>query len=113
MKIAIIGSRNFKDKSLLDEVLNSYKDKVTMIVSGGAKGADTIGESWAKENNIPTQIFLPKWEKFGKSAGFIRNNYIIENSDEIIAFWDGVSKGTQHSISLCKKLNKNCKIILF
>lgn len=113
MKIAIIGSRNFKDKNLLNETLDSYQNQVTVVVSGGAKGADCLGEEWAKENNIQTEIFLPNWEKFGKSAGFIRNNYIIENSDEVIAFWDGKSKGTNHSISLCKKLNKKYKIILF
>jgi hypothetical protein len=66
---------------------------------------------WAIENKIPTSIFFADWETHGKSAGFIRNHEIIKNCDKVIAFWDGVSKGTGHSITLCSKYNKPYKII--
>lgn len=111
MKIAIIGSRDFTDKSLLNKTLEPYKPKITYIVSGGAHGADTLGEEWAKENGIETQIFYADWDKHGKRAGFIRNVDIIENCDGCIAFWDGESKGTKHSISLCEKYDKPLKIV--
>ena len=111
MKLAIIGSRTFNDYNFLNEVLESFKPKLTLVVSGAAKGADTLGEKWAIQNKIQTLIFPADWEKYGKRAGFIRNEDIIKNCDCVIAFWDGESKGTKHSISLCEKYNKPYKII--
>lgn len=111
MKLGIIGSRTFNEYSLLKETLEQYKSKITLVVSGAAKGADSLGEKWALENNISTLIFPADWDQYGKRAGFIRNEDIIRNCDCCIAFWDGKSKGTQHSISLCKRHNKPCKII--
>jgi hypothetical protein len=111
MKLAIIGSRTFTNYKLLKETLELYRSKITVVVSGAAKGADSLGEKWALENNIQTLIFPADWEKFGKRAGFIRNEDIIKNCDCVIAFWDGLSKGTAHSISLCEKYSKPYKII--
>lgn len=112
-KLAIIGSRGFNDYTLLRSVLDPYKDVITLVVSGGAKGADSLGEMWANENNIKTKIFYPDWEAHGKRAGFIRNEYIIKEGDGVIAFWDGISPGTKSSIDLCKKYNKPIKIIKY
>lgn len=111
MKLAIIGSRTFNDYKLLQETLEQYKSKIVLVVSGAAKGADSLGEKWALENNIQTLIFPAEWGKYGKRAGYIRNEDIIKNCDCCIAFWDGKSVGTKHSISLCEKYNKPCKII--
>ena len=84
---------------------------VTLVVSGGARGADKMGEDWAKEHGIDTLIFPADWDKHGKAAGYIRNEDIIKNCDQAIAFWDNISRGTKHSIFLCEKYNKPCKII--
>lgn len=111
MKAAIIGSRSFNNYDLVLETLLEYENIITLIVSGGAKGADTLGERWAKEKNKEVLIFYPEWDKYGKSAGFRRNKDIIENSDIVFAFWDGISKGTKSSIDLSNKLNKELKII--
>ena len=111
MKIAIIGSRNFTNYKLLQEILEQYQPKITLVVSGAAKGADSLGEKWALENNIQTLIFPADWNQYGKIAGFIRNEDIIKNCDCCVAFWDGESKGTKHSLSLCKKYNKPVKIV--
>ena len=113
MKLAIIGSRDFINYNFLKENLEPYKPKITLVVSGGARGADKLGEQWAVENKIETLIFLADWDKFGKRAGYIRNEDIIKNCDCCIAFWDGKSKGTAHSISLCEKLKKPFKIISY
>ena len=113
MVIGIVGGRDFDDYSLLTTTMNEYVDKVHLIVSGGAKGADSLGERWAKENNKKTLIFKPEWEKYGKSAGFIRNQEIVKNSDFVLAFWDGKSKGTKSSIDLCKKNEIPYKIIYY
>jgi hypothetical protein len=111
MKLAIIGSRNFTNYKLLQEILEQYKPKITLVVSGAAKGADSLGEKWALENNIQTLIFHADWNQYGKRAGFIRNEDIIKNCDYCVAFWDGESKGTKHSLSLCEKYTKPVKIV--
>jgi hypothetical protein len=111
MKLAIIGSRSFTDYNKLKEILKPYRAKVTLVVSGAARGADSLGEKWAKEYNIQTLIFPADWNTHGKRAGFIRNEDIIKNCDGCIAFWDGQSSGTKHSLYLCEKYNKPCKII--
>ena len=111
MKIAIIGSRDFTDRNLLNSTLEPYKSKITLVVSGAARGADKLGEQWAIDNDIETLIFPADWDNHGKAAGFIRNQDIIKNCDGAVAFWDHISNGTRHSISLCEKYNKPCKII--
>jgi len=109
MKIAIIGSRTFNDYEKVKKVLDTFP-KIDLIVSGGAKGADYLGELYAYHNNIPKKIFYPEWDKYGKSAGFKRNKDIVDNADIIVAFWDGISNGTKNSINLAKKYNK--KVII-
>jgi len=109
MIIGVIGSRTFIDYDLMVDTLKHIK--ITKIVSGGAVGADSLAERYAKEHNIPTQIFLPDWEKNGKFAGFKRNTDIVNESDMIVAFWDGTSKGTLDSIKKAEKLNKKILII--
>ncbi len=111
MKLAIIGSRTFIDYNTLCNHLKQYINVTTLVVSGGARGADSLGEQWAQDNNIQTQIFPAEWNKYGKRAGYIRNEDIIKNCDFCIAFWDGKSKGTLHSIKLCKKYTKPVTII--
>jgi hypothetical protein len=109
MKLSIVGSRTFNDKTkaftVLDEIAKQI-GKIDLIISGGAGGSDTIGELYAQSNNIPTLIFLPNWEKYGKSAGFIRNSKIVDNCDVIIGFWDLNSRGTKDSLKKAKNLNK-------
>lgn len=113
MKVAIIGSRNFNDYPLLEKSLSGYLSKITHIVSGGARGADSLGKKYATLNNKEYIEFLPDWETYGKGAGFIRNRSIINEADMVFAFWDGVSKGTRHSIGLANEMNKDLTIVKF
>jgi len=113
IKILVCGSRNFANYELMDTILFPYeceaKDQDILpeeccIVSGGAFGADSLAEKWAKENYWQTEIYKPDWEKNGKSAGFIRNQEMIDaNPNLVVAFWDGQSKGTKHTIDLARK----------
>ena len=109
MKVAVIGSRNFSNYELLKKTLNEIPG-IKKIISGGAAGADSLAEKWAKEHSVETVIYKPDWAKYGRGAGVVRNRLIIEDCDRCIAFWDGVSKGTKSSIDLCKKLNKRVMI---
>lgn len=113
MKVGIIGSRGFNDYQMVCDEMNTISNEVDLIVSGGAKGADMLGEKWARENNKETLIFKPEWDKYGKRAGFVRNQDIVKNSDMVIAFWDGNSKGTKSSIDLCERFGIKIKIISY
>ena len=108
MKIAIIGSRNI----FVDDLENYIPKNVTEIVSGGAKGVDTCAKEYALQNDLLLTEFLPEYSRFGKGAPLKRNIQIIEHSDEVLAFWDGKSKGTKHVIDLCQKLGKKVTIII-
>jgi len=113
IRIAIIGSRSFDNYELLANTLEDYKNKIGLVVSGGATGADTFGEQWADTNKIPKLIFPADWNKHSKSAGFIRNQYIVNNADAGIAFWDNKSKGTLSTIKLFEKAEKPVKVIIY
>lgn len=109
MRYAIIGSRNFADYELLKSVLD--KHFISQIISGGARGADSLAARYAKESSISLLEFIPEWDKYGKTAGFIRNKDIVRASDIIIAFWDGESRGTKHSLDFASSLGKRCIVI--
>lgn len=111
MKMGIVGSRDFLDYDLLKLILNQYN--ITEIISGGARGADSLAEKYAKINSIPIKIFKPDWIKNGRSAGVLRNILIVDSSDIIIAFWDGLSRGTSSTINLCLKKKKTFRIVNF
>lgn len=115
MRLAIVGSRTFGDYEKLEKFIrdNFDVDSITHIISGGAKGADSLGERFAKENAKELVVFPAEWKKYGKSAGFKRNVDIINACDVCVAFWDGKSHGTKHDIDLCEKYGKECKICLF
>ncbi len=112
MNIGIVGSRTYNDYLNAEKELNNLLKNIEInnIVSGGAYGADKIAELYAKKYNYNLIIHKPDWNKYGKSAGYIRNKLIINDSDYIIAFWDGESKGTKISIDLANKENKKLYI---
>ena len=107
MKYIIAGGRDFNNYDVLTKILNIFiNPKKDIIFSGGARGADELGARYAAENSIPLQIFPAYWDKYGKSAGFIRNAEMGEYGDALIAFWDGKSHGTKHMIQTMKFQNK-------
>jgi hypothetical protein len=101
MIAAVIGSRNFTDYKLLESTLLLFPE-INQIISGGAKGADSLAKIYAEKNNIPLLIFKPDWKQYGKGAGIVRNRQIIDAAQMVVAFWDGASKGTESSINLAK-----------
>lgn len=110
MKIAIVGSRKFNDYELLKNVVKDYIVKYNCvnitIVSGGAKGADTLAEHFAKEFDFEMKIFHPDWEQLGRDACSARNTQIVTFSDIVFAFWDGSSPGTKDSIKKAEQMKK-------
>ena len=111
MKVIIAGSRNL-DVSMytlkeLDELARHlYTDEgwdITEVVSGKAKGADTLGELWARLNKIPIKEFPADWDKHGKAAGPLRNREMAIYADALILFWDGKSKGSANMLKQAEK----------
>lgn len=99
MKVAVVGSRN-----LTVSDLGRFLPKgVTEIVSGGARGIDTCAKIYALKHDLKLTEFLPCYEEYGRSAPLERNLQIIEYADEVIAFWDGHSKGTKFVIDRCRE----------
>ena len=108
MKIAVIGSRNVEVTNLA-EYLPQECDE---IVSGGARGVDLCASQYARERGLKLTEFLPQYDVYGRVAPIVRNKEIVRYADEVIAFWDGTSKGTLFVINYCKKLGKPCRVVL-
>lgn len=92
---------------------NSYVDSpvLSKVISGGAKGADAYAEEYAKYEGVDIEVYKPDWDKHGNSAGYLRNAILVEKADMVIAYWDGESKGTAHSIELAIRQRKPLAII--
>lgn len=108
MKVAVIGSRNIKAFDL-SGFLPEGTDE---LVSGGARGVDTVAREYAKSAGLPITEFLPEYDKYGKGAPLVRNVSIIEYADIVLAFWDGKSRGTRFVIDKCKRLGKEIRIFM-
>lgn len=115
--IVVAGCRDYSDynqaKEFIEENIKHFKNRFNIIiVSGGCKGADMLGERFAEENGYEIKLFPAEWKKYGKSAGPRRNQQMAEIADLVICFWDGKSRGTKSMIEFTKKANKCIKIKL-
>lgn len=108
-KTIIAGSRNITDYNILLDAIKCISWKIESVVSGTAKGVDTLGERYAKENNIRVYRFLAQWNEFGKLAGRIRNTEMAKHSEALLAIWDGKSPGTKHMIEIATR----CQLDIF
>ena len=102
MRTIIAGSRDIIDLDVVLEAIANSGIDITTVVSGGARGVDTLGEHAAKMMGIPVTRYEAEWDVYGKSAGYKRNGVMAKNADALIAVWDGKSKGTEHMITLAR-----------
>lgn len=111
--LAVIGSRTFSDMALLSEHMSKVCQAfgVSSIVSGGAKGADSLAVEHAQMLGLRVQIFKPDWAQFGRGAGPIRNRLIVDVADVVLAFWDGESKGTKHAVGYAQQKGKHTIVV--
>jgi hypothetical protein len=107
MKTIIAGSRSVTYPQITFRAIQEAPFQVTEVISGGAQGPDRHGEMWASKHNLPLYLFLADWEKYGNSAGYIRNKEMAEVAEALIAVWDGQSKGTRHMIECARAKNLN------
>ena len=116
-RVIVCGCRDFCNQDfcfrILDEILGEYDDPE--IVSGHAKGADACGEAYARLRSLPLKVFPAEWDKYGRAAGPIRNKqmllYALEAKPLVIAFWDGLSRGTKNMISQAEKADVEVRIV--
>ena len=107
MRVGVVGSRSITALNLGEYL----PEDTTEIVSGGARGVDSCAREYALTHGIPLREFLPDYDRYGRSAPLRRNVTIVENSDLVLAFWDGKSRGTMHTVSQCEKQGVPCRII--
>lgn len=112
-RVIIAGGRNFNDYQLLsttmDYLLCNVTEEIT-VVCGKARGADTLGEQYAMERGYRVDYYPADWKRFGKRAGYLRNEQMAQNADALVAFWDGESRGTKLMIDLAKQYGLKVRI---
>lgn len=111
MKTIIAGSREFTDLDYMSACIEALDFTPTVIISGTARGADRLGEVWASKHSIPIDKFPADWNRYGNSAGFIRNQEMAAEGDVLLAFWNGKSKGTNHMIATGRR--RGLRVIVF
>ena len=117
-KVIIAGGRQFSDYELLKAKCDLFlqQKRVThsiIIVSGTARGADSLGERYAHERGYAVEKYQADWEQHGKAAGPIRNVEMAENADALIAFWDGQSVGTRNMIEVARRRNIPVRLVSY
>ena len=114
-RIVVAGCRDYENyeqaKAFIENCIKEIRKENTLVfMSGKCRGADALGEKYAKENGFDIEYYPAQWEKLGRAAGPIRNQKMAEVCDFVICFWDGESRGTRSMIGYAKKLNKPIKV---
>lgn len=110
MKLAIVGSRGVKSADI-GSIVAEHGLHPTTVISGGALGIDKLAERWAKDNGIPTEIYLPDYKRHLQGAPIRRNELMARDCDILLAIWDGKSKGTAHIVKYAQKLGKSVIVV--
>lgn len=116
-RLIVAGGRDFADKALFLQTMQQVEQELVeysvSLVSGMAKGADLMGYQFAEEYGITCHTFPADWNKYGKRAGYVRNQEMADFSDGVIAFWDGKSSGTKHMIGTMEAQGKWVKVVRY
>jgi len=108
MRVGIVGSRNYRELESVRVFVRGLA-KGTEVISGGARGVDETAVSVARECGLSVKIFFPDWSR-GRGAGLARNQQIVNESDIIVAFWDGKSRGTADTVRRAKAAGKPVEV---
>lgn len=109
MRIAIVGSRDYENLEAVRQFVFE-QERDTVIISGGAAGVDSMAVNTARYYRMPYEVYPANWSRHGRAAGAIRNREIIAKADEIVAFWDGKSRGTKITIDMAKDAGKPLRV---
>ncbi len=105
VRTIIAGSRRITDPAIVGKAVEASGFDVSVVVSGCAPGVDSLGEAWAKENGIPIDPHPAEWSKYGRRAGPIRNQRMIDygKAEALVAIPDDKSIGTLDMIQRAKR----------
>lgn len=106
MRTIIAGSRDIVEYQHVLDAIRLSGFTITAVISGHARGVDTLGERWAAEHSIAAHLYPAEWGRLGKYAGRMRNLAMANNADALIAVWDGKSTGTKHMIVTMRAAGK-------
>lgn len=104
MRTIIAGSRSITEIHHVADAVRLSGFTITVLISGGARGVDSLGEQLATQAGTPIERFIPDWKTQGKKAGYLRNTQMAEHAEQLIAIHDGLSRGTAHMIAEAKRL---------
>ena len=107
MKLLIVGSRSIEEFDLYPY----FSDEVDTIISGGARGIDSLAERFADVHRLSKYIVRPQYDIYGRAAPIKRNEQMVDMADAVLVVWDGKSKGAQHTIEYTRKRNKPLTIV--
>lgn len=117
VRMIVAGGRDFENTELLYakmDVLTKNLDFTDLeVVSGGASGADTLGEWWAERSEVSIKRFPADWGQFGQAAGYRRNERMAQYATHLVAFWDGKSRGTEHMIARARSLCLEIRVVRY
>ena len=105
MRVAVIGSRG-----LNVDISQYIPDGTSAIISGGARGIDTLAERWADAHGVPKLIIRPDYARYGNGVPLRRNELIVDAADMVVAVWDGTSRGTAYTVGYARKVGKRCVV---
>jgi hypothetical protein len=114
MKVLVTGDREWNDPDLIERHLKKLPPD-TIIIQGGARGADSLAKGVARKLGFKVKTYPANWRKYGRAAGPIRNREMLEKEDPdlVLAFHDNIekSKGTKDMMKIAKKAGKTVKLI--
>jgi hypothetical protein len=118
MRLIIAGGRDFTDADMMEARLynilggsvNIWPD---VVISGMARGADTLGWEWAKAHGVEVIEMPADWARYGRSAGYRRNEEMARAATHLVAFWDGVSRGTSNMIGIARRDKLALRIVRY
>ena len=114
-RVTIGGCRYYNDYNAFCNYVDMCLSRIRIsskivILSGHCSGTDTLAEKYANENGFSLEVYPAQWKLYGRSAGPIRNEQMVNNCDFVIAFWDGKSKGTKSLIQCAREKQKPLRI---
>lgn len=122
-KVLVCGSRSITDTPWVYSQIEKYTQELIrsnptnlnnpVLIEGEARGVDSIAKDYALEHNWSIESYPAEWDKYGKSAGYIRNDIMVKEADFVLVLWDGLSRGTKHDIDLCRRYNKPYVLVIY
>ena len=108
-RVLVCGSRDFRDRGLVDAKLDEVRERLggipMRVISGAARGADSLAADWARKNGVPCDEYPAEWDRYGRSAGYRRNERMLTEGQPhlVVAFPQGESRGTRMMMDIAAK----------